>query len=43
MKNRNPIAGNSWKYNTPKVMPNKKELYLRRADKKEMHKSLSTL
>ena len=34
MKPRNPIAGNAWKYNTPKVQPDKKKTNQRRALRK---------
>ena len=30
MKPRNPVAGNAWKYNVPKVVPDKKTTYQRR-------------
>lgn len=30
MKPRNPVAGNAWKYNKPKVVPDKKKTYQRR-------------
>jgi hypothetical protein len=34
MKSRNPIAGNAWKYNKPKVEENKRKTYQRRALRK---------
>jgi hypothetical protein len=34
MKPRNPVAGNAWKYNKPKVEVDKKKTYQRRALRK---------
>ena len=35
MKNRNPVAGNAWRYNKPRVVTDKKKEQRRRACRKK--------
>lgn len=38
MKTRNPVAGNAWKFNTPKVVPDKREKIERRFKQRRFHR-----